>query len=194
MTLRQALAILREAGYIDTRRGRGAGSFVVDDLSQPLATGAAPPSRQALRDLIDWRRAVSAEAAWLTAQRADESARAAITAAATRADVAALRPFADYRLADSGFHIGVAEASGSTRIVAAETAIQAELGEILLSLPGSWSTEAVRASTAGHAPILSAILSGDADAARAAMADHVESTYDWILGLRLGRLGDDVDD
>ena len=35
MTLRQALAILREAGYVETRRGRGGGTFV---------TRVAPPA------------------------------------------------------------------------------------------------------------------------------------------------------
>ena len=32
MTLRQALQILRDAGFVETRRGRTGGSFVRDDL------------------------------------------------------------------------------------------------------------------------------------------------------------------
>lgn len=188
MTLRQALAILRDAGYIETRRGRGAGSFVVDDLSGPLGADPRVPTQDAVRDLVDWRCAVSAEAARLAALRADAASRDALARAAAASEQAATGPFAEYRLADAGFHIAVAEVAGSARLVAAETAIQAELGEILLALPGSQSTDAVRASTMGHAPIVDAILAGDGDGARRAMSDHVEATFDWIVGLHLGRL------
>ena len=175
MTLRQALAILRDAGYVETRRGRGAGTFVVADITKPLGNARRVPTHAELRDLVDWRRALAGESAYLAAARAD-------------AESSALGSFADYRLADSGFHLTVAETTGSPRLVAAETAIQAEFGEILGSLPGSGSTEAVRASTLGHTPILVAILAGDAVGARDAMVVHVEATYDWIVGLHLGRL------
>lgn len=187
MTLRQALAILREAGYIETRRGRGAGSFVVEDLAQPLGTGRVPTHAE-VRELVDWRRAVGAEAAFLAAARGDADARARLVEAATKAEEAATGPFPEYRRADSAFHIAVAETAGSTRLVTAETAIQAELGEILAPLPGSSSTDAVSASTTGHEPIVAAIVAGEAAAAREAMLAHIEATFDWIVGLHLGRL------
>ncbi len=188
MTLRQALAILRDAGYVETRRGRGAGSFVAEDVAGPLAHGGSAPTAGELEDLVDWRRAISGEAAFLAAERHHPPALERVATAAAATEHAALGGFADYRLADSGFHIALAEATGSPRIVAAETALQAELGEILAALPGKWSTDALRSSTSGHTPILAAVLQGRPEAARIAMLEHVEATRDWIVGLHLGRL------
>lgn len=188
MTLRQALAILRDAGYVETRRGRGAGSFVAADIAGPLGQGGRVPSQRELVDLVDWRRAVSGEAACLAAERADADALDALSAAAAATEQAALGGFADYRLADSRFHLAVAEAAGSSRLVAAEASLQAELGEILAALPGTWSTDALRSSTGGHTPILAAVLQGRPEAARAATLEHIEATRDWIVGLHLGRL------
>ena len=82
------------------------------------------------------------------------------------------------------FHIAVAEASGSRRLVAAETQIQVEIAEMLRVVPGPRLARAV--SQASHDPIVAAIAEGDPEAAHAAMERHVEGTYDWIVGLRLG--------
>jgi len=189
MTLRHALAILRDAGYLETRRGRGAGSFVAVDALERLAAAGRAPTVEGLRDLVDWRRAIGGEAAALAAERADAAAHASVVTAAAAAERAALGPFPSYRIADSRFHLAIAEAAGSGRLVAAETAIQAELAEIVVGLPGSGSVDAITASTAGHAPIVAAIVGRDPAAARTALIAHVEATYDWIVGLRLGRLG-----
>ena len=41
-------------------------------------------------------------------------------------------------------------------------------------------------SQAGHEPIVTAIDGRDPATAHDAMVRHVEGTYDWIVGLRLG--------
>jgi GntR family transcriptional regulator, transcriptional repressor for pyruvate dehydrogenase complex len=182
MTLRQALQILREAGFVETRRGRTGGSFVRDDPAALVVAGD-PPTRAELRELTDWRRAVSAEAAGLAAERAAQPERRAIAEAAASAE-RAVGEFATFRLADARFHIAVAEASRSRRLVAAETQIQVEIAEMLRIVPGPRLARWV--SQAGHEPVVAAILAGDADGASNAMTRHVEGTYDWIVGLRLG--------
>jgi DNA-binding FadR family transcriptional regulator len=183
MTLRQGLAILRDAGFVETRRGRGGGSFVAQDARRALQPSVAVPAEAALRELTDWRRAISGEAAALAARRAPVAERADLRRAAEAVESAA-GTFAGFRRADARFHIAIAEASGNTRLVRAETAIQAEIGEILRLVPGP--ELARRASGAGHAPVIDAIDAGDAVLARAAIERHVEATYDWIVGLRLG--------
>jgi GntR family transcriptional repressor for pyruvate dehydrogenase complex len=183
MTLRQALQILRDAGFVETRRGRTGGSFVRDDPPAALVIDGELPTRAALRDLTDWRRAISGEAVALAAERAEPAERRAIDAAA-EATERAVGKFAAFRLADSRFHIAIAEASHSRRLVAAETQIQVETAELLRFVPGPRLARAV--SQAGHDPIVAALAAGDRDGARRAMERHVEGTYDWIVGLRLG--------
>jgi GntR family transcriptional repressor for pyruvate dehydrogenase complex len=181
MTLRQAIAILREAGLVETRRGKHGGSFVSDRVVEALAARRRRPGRAALRELTDWRRAVSGESAALAAERATAQRRATLAELAAAVDREAGADFAAFRLADSRFHLGIASASGSTRLVAAETAIQAELGEVLASIPAP--VRARRVSAGGHAPILEAIRERDPGAARDATLHHVEATHDWVVGL-----------
>ena len=185
MTLRSALAILREAGVVETRRGRGGGRFGRTDPPAVLEEGAEPPTRAQLRELTDWRRAISGEAAALAAERATDRSLAELREA-DAATVASVAEVAAFRLSDARFHLAVAEASGSRRLVGAEAALQTEVGDVLRFVPGPRLARA--ASQAGHGPIVEAIARGDAPAARAATERHVEGTFDWFVGLRLGRL------
>jgi len=71
VTLREALAILREAGLVETRRGRSGGTFV---SGSPPRNAAIPPSPlrpdAELRDFPDYRVALEGGAAALAAERA----------------------------------------------------------------------------------------------------------------------------
>jgi GntR family transcriptional regulator, transcriptional repressor for pyruvate dehydrogenase complex len=183
MTLRQALAVLRSAGFIETRRGRGGGSFVREVR---LPTPSPGFSADVLRDLTDWRSAISGAAAELAAERAPAGDRAALRALAGAVE-AVVGDAPAYRRADARLHVAIAEATGSRRLVAAETQLQAELGELLALVPGPELARAM--SQAGHGPIIEAIASGLPGDARAAAERHAEATHDWIVGLLLGRLG-----
>lgn len=184
MTLRSALAILRDAGVVETRRGRNGGSFV--RAVRAKMPGDAPPSAEALRELTDWRRAVSGEAAALAAARAHGDDVGLLRKAA-RAVEDGVADAVAYRLADARFHVAVAEVSRSRRLVAAETQLQAELTDALRLTQGPPSAR--RVSQAAHAELVAAIAAGDAEAARDVTVRHAEATYDWIAGLLLGRLG-----
>jgi GntR family transcriptional repressor for pyruvate dehydrogenase complex len=180
MTLRQALAILEDAGMLEIRRGRTGGAFVSADPPPPALD---PPTAEQLRALTDWRRAVSGEAAALAALRRT-AADVQTLEEAMRAVEAAAGEAAGYRRADARFHVLIAELSRSRRLVAAEANLQVELGDVLALTPGP--ARARLASQAGHEPIVTAIAAGDAGAARAATVRHVEATHDWVVGLARG--------
>ena len=180
MTLRQALAVLEDAGLIEIRRGRTGGAFVAADPPPPALD---PPTAEQLRALTDWRRAVSGEAAALAAERRTERELETLRDAAAAVEAAAADAAA-FRRADARFHVLIAELSRSHRLVAAEAQLQVELGEVLAITPGP--ARARRVSQAGHGPIVGAIAGGEPDAARAATIRHAEATHDWVRGLARG--------
>ena len=189
MTLRQALAILREAGYVETRRGRGGGTFV---------TRAAPPGpmRKArkllrsltvddLRDLIDYRVAIAGAAAALAAERASQAELE--TTRHIVEEMEAPYSYKDFRRADVRFHLAVASAARSPRLTAAEASMQAEVGALMSLIPHP--PEALHVSNGQHRAILEAISRRRPDAARTLMETHVRGTGDFLVGLRLGQVG-----
>ena len=189
MTLRQALAILREAGYVETRRGRAGGTFVRRSAPRtPVARGRERLRELAaadLQDLTDDRVAVATASAGLAAERAAqpelEDMRALVERRARRGG------YEGFRRADSRFHLAVAAAAGSRRLTAAEAALQTEIGDLMRLIPHP--PEALRVSNAQHRAILEAISRRAPDAARRLMEQHVRGTGDFLVGLRLGRVG-----
>lgn len=189
MTLRQALAILREAGYVETRRGRAGGTFVRRAVPPPPAEEAVKRLERLtvddLRDLVDFRTLVAGASAARAAERASQAEIAELRALVDA--MATPPPFEEFRRADSLFHLGVAGASRSTRLVAAETQLQTEIGELLALIPHP--PEALRLSNSQHRAVLEAIARREPEAARSLMEAHVAGTGDFLVGLRLGQIG-----
>ncbi|WP_395691918.1 FadR/GntR family transcriptional regulator [Nocardioides sp.] len=182
-TLREAMAALREAGLVETRRGRGGGTVVILKPRTPSARAAArisPERRRDWLDALEFRRVVEPGAAWLAANadltgvRREELERA-------HADVVAARRPADHRQADSRFHLTIASLADSPRVIEAVTSVQATLHEMLLAIPVLGTN--IGHSDRQHAALVRAVLAGEAARARAVMEEHCDDTAALLRGL-----------
>ncbi|MFC4784977.1 FadR/GntR family transcriptional regulator [Nocardioides sp. MAHUQ-72] len=182
-TLREAMAALRQAGLVETRRGRGGGTVVTLKPRTPSARAAArtsPERRREWLDALDFRRIVEPGAAHLAARvHLTEGARTQLEDA-LEAVAAARRP-AQHRQADSRFHLTVAALTGSPRVVEAVTSVQATMHEMLLAIPVLEAN--IAHSDRQHAALVRAILAGRADRARTVMEEHCDDTAALLRGL-----------
>jgi DNA-binding FadR family transcriptional regulator len=111
------------------------------------------------------------------AGQAAEAARA--TLLARLAEVNGARP-QDYRRLDTLFHLSIAELTGSSLLAAACTDARMRLNDLLNAIP---VLQRNITHTAGqHAAIVDAILAGDAELARRAVAEHLEGTGALLRG------------
>ena len=182
MTLRRALSMLREMGLIHTTRGRYGGNFVAENVGVHLMEVARkiPLTRSEIRDLADWRRAISGEACFLAAERGTQENFDAIALGSSAFDDAVAKLTA-MRVADARFHHLVAEASRSPRLVREEGEIQLEMNKLILTRPHLRTSQPMLLRC--HDPIVNAIIRRDAVRARVEMLAHVETTYNWGVGL-----------
>ena len=184
MTLREALAILRESGYVETKRGRGGGTIVRRATPFPPAREArrvvAKLSPESLQDFTDLREAVGGHCAALAATRARPEDLAALEALVQEMGVDGTHP--GFRRLDNAFHLRIASATRSERLVAAESDLQRELTPLLAAIPPSES--ALQKSNDEHRAVLGAISDKDPERARLAMEAHIAGTSQILIGLR----------
>jgi GntR family transcriptional repressor for pyruvate dehydrogenase complex len=182
-TLREAMAALRQAGLVETRRGRGGGTVVTLEPRTPSARAAARISDDRRRDWLDaleFRRVVEPGAAFLAAGtdlsgvRREQLERA-------HAEVAGAGKPAEHRQADSRFHLTLASLTGSPRLVEAVTSVQATLHEMLLAIPVLETN--IAHSDRQHAALVRAVVSGRPGQARAVMEQHCDDTAALLRGL-----------
>jgi GntR family transcriptional regulator, transcriptional repressor for pyruvate dehydrogenase complex len=182
-TLREGMAALRQAGLVETTRGRGGGTVVTLKPRTPSARAAARITEDRRRDWLDaleYRRIVEPGAAALAARRElDDVRRRQLEQA--HAEVAAARKPAEHRQADSRFHLTVASLTDSPRTVEAVTSVQAVLHEMLLAIPVLEAN--IAHSDRQHARLARAILAGNPDRARRVMEEHCDDTAALLRGL-----------
>lgn len=174
VTLRDALSDLRTRGLVDTRRGRGGGSFVCasEEALTELARGRLRElAGTDLRELGDVRAAVSGAAARLAAERASEGEIERLRETLGR--LAAATGGTARRRIESRFFIDVAAAAQSVRLTREEIELQFELGQVMW---GAGLAEADPLATVeGHHRVVDAIAARDGVLARGLTEEHIAS-------------------
>jgi DNA-binding FadR family transcriptional regulator len=184
LTLREALRSLQQAGFVESRRGRFGGTFVT---ASPPAPARAELLRQLredgarLDDVLTYRMAVETGAAQLLAQAVAGPIppAAAEVLPARLAALAAAGP-QDYRRLDTLFHLAIAELTGSPLLAAACADARMRTNDLLNAIPVL--ARNIDHTAAQHTAIVAAILSGDPDRARRAVAEHLEGTSALLRG------------
>ena len=175
VTLREAIKGLRDAGLVESRRGRGGGTFVVaPSVIGRVSSGELP----AIDDALDLRRVVEPGAAALAASRTLTAADRATLHRCLRE--ASTCPPAARRLADSRLHMAIAAASGSASVTAVVADAQLRLDSLLRAIPVIAAN--IAHSDRQHEEIVDAILAGRPDRARVAMEEHVDGTAALLRG------------
>ncbi|NRQ49537.1 FadR/GntR family transcriptional regulator [Aeromicrobium stalagmiti] len=179
-TLREAIAALREAGLVTTRRGRGGGTVVTFRPGEPGSAPTLARPRAELLDALDFRRIVEPGAAWAAADQdltvaQDEMLRTALEQVST-ASTKAL-----HRQADSLLHLAIASVTGSPLLIDAVTNVQMCLHDMLDAIPVL--DRNIDHSRRQHVAVVEAILAGDAAKARRTMESHCDDTAALLRGL-----------
>jgi GntR family transcriptional regulator, transcriptional repressor for pyruvate dehydrogenase complex len=183
-TLRQALTTLVQSGHLVSVRGRAGGTFVADE--PPL--GQVPDGEVLTEDaraVLDYRVAVETGAIVLAAERAVEEDLNRLLEWAERMTEAG--PFEEYRRADVRFHIGVAEASHSPRLITAMTEVQGQMSDLIHRI--AHPRQVLVASNQQHVRLVSLLRRRDTGRAVRLMRGHMEGTEHILAGLLPERPG-----
>jgi DNA-binding FadR family transcriptional regulator len=174
-TLRAALARLRAAGYVETRRGRSGGAFVLDGwgaLSDDAVRRTLMPSWDDLVELSDLRCLVESLIARTAAERRD------------RADIAVLEAaLAEYehadgavsaRRADHALHQGVVTATRNKHLARLSREL---LARVNVGLPiEPFTEELFQRAIPEHQALVAAVADGDPDTAGDVARTHFTIT------------------
>jgi DNA-binding FadR family transcriptional regulator len=193
LTLREAIRELARAGYVESRRGRLGGTFSTYSRPPPNVSELrrlAQQNGEKLTDALTFRFAVETGAADMLAQQLAAAGGASRdqpvpppqqreVLLARLADVNGAGA-QDYRRMDTLFHLAIAELTGSSLLSTACAEARMQLNDLLNAIPVlklNISHGAVQ-----HAAIVDAILAGDPDRARTAVAEHLAGTGALLRG------------
>ena len=180
-TLRQALTALVQSGHLVAQRGRTGGTFVATEL--PRVEHGGEPLDQGAWAILDYRVAIEAGATTLAAERGSEEQFDRLEGLVEKM-AATLEDFDEYRLADIRFHIGIAEAAQSPRLVASMTEVQGQMSELIALIPHP--EKVLTHSNAQHRRLVSLLRRRATGTAVELLREHLAGTENILEGLMPG--------
>ncbi|SFS64277.1 transcriptional regulator, GntR family [Saccharopolyspora flava] len=181
VTLREAIRALQESGYVESRRGRYGGTFVNAEPARSSRKGPRRIARELgvdLHDALTHRHVLEVGAAEQAASRElGEAERAHLVSRLGEAGDCALR---HYRRMDSRLHLAIAELTGSASLTSAIADVRMRINALLDAIP--LLERNIEHSNEQHEAVVRAVLDGDAQKARVAMAEHLEGTAALLRG------------
>jgi GntR family transcriptional regulator, transcriptional repressor for pyruvate dehydrogenase complex len=176
-TLREAITTLVQTGHLVSHRGRTGGTFVAD--RPPLAEEGGTPLGAEARAVLDHRVAIELGATVLASERAESEELDRLDGLVGK--MAAASEFADYRRADMRFHVGVAEAARSPRLLAEMTEVQGQVSDLIAMIPHP--DQVLTHSNAQHGRLVRLLRKRDRRRAVMLMREHIEGTEHILAGL-----------
>jgi DNA-binding FadR family transcriptional regulator len=190
ITLREAIGDLRNAGYVESRRGRFGGTFVTYTPPAPSRVELrriAVEDADKINDALTFRMAVETGAAQILAQAGDRDGDGRGGGGAQVRDALLARLSAvngaspeDYRRMDTLFHLAIAELTGSSLLAVACADARVRLNDLLNAIPVLQHN--IDHTAAQHTAIVEAILAGDPRRAQQAVAEHLDGTAALLRG------------
>jgi DNA-binding FadR family transcriptional regulator len=177
-TLRQALTTLVQSGHLVSLRGRKGGTFVTE---APPSTGQADePLDQGAWAVLDYRVAIETGTVVLALERSGEEQLDRLDGLVEKM-AGEVEDFDEYRRTDVRFHIGVAEAAGSPRLLSAMTDVQGQMSDLIALI--AHPPEVLARSNDQHRRLIKALRKGDTSRAVRTMREHIEGTEHILAGL-----------
>lgn len=182
-TIQAALRLLAAQGLIESRRGRGGGTFVVeparDEAAHQRLLLEVKLARAEIEDALRFRRVIEEGVARLASTQASEAEIVRLNG--LREQMRTADSDLEFHRLDTEFHIQLAQASGSKLLRQATERARLELNNAILVLPESevWHERTNRE----HERIMSALAAHDQRAALRAMSRHLEHTEQAIAAL-----------
>lgn len=177
-TLRQALTALVQSGHLVSLRGRSGGTFVAE--RPPQAEQVAEPLDQGAWAVLDYRVAIEVGATQLAAERGTEEQFDRLEELVEKM-AGELESFEEYRFTDIRFHIGIAEAARSPRLLTAMTDVQSQMSAMIVQI--AHPPEVLTISNEQHGKLVKALRKGDTEKAVRCMREHTEGTEHVLAGL-----------
>jgi DNA-binding FadR family transcriptional regulator len=177
-TVREALRSLGEAGYVVSRRGRYGGTFVADELPHPEPQAAPVLDAADLEEVLALREVLEVGAARLAASRTLPAPERDLLWR-TLEEVTGAAP-ADYRRLDSRLHLVIAEITGVRSLDTLVADSRMRVNRLLDEIP--LLERNIAHSDEQHRTLVTAILAGQADAAAAAVEEHLAGSAALLRG------------